>query len=353
MRTATFAILAAGSVLTIPAAAQQPEELVELETVLVVGEQPGPGLWKVSKDDYVLWILAAHAPLPKEMRWRSAEIESRIAGSQEVLYGGGVGIAPNIGLLRALTLIPAAMNSARLPGERKLADVLPAETYARWRALREKYLPRDKDTERMRPVFALQRLRSAALRSSGLSGGPDVREVVGDLRKKHKVKPNMLPAAHRVVRVENPRAMFRGLSRLEMPDLACFTRELDAFEEELENARQRANAWARGDVATLRGLYREQTLEEALESNCVRTLMLAMASGEGEDAEHMGRMLADLEWHARWAGVQAEQEWLAAAEAALAKNSSTFAVLPLDDLLRSEGPLAKLRARGCVVEEPR
>ena len=50
-------------------------ETTTLEPVLVTGEQPGPGLWKVSKGDHVLWILGAQYPLPKKMLWRGREVE--------------------------------------------------------------------------------------------------------------------------------------------------------------------------------------------------------------------------------------------------------------------------------------
>jgi hypothetical protein len=44
--------------------------------------------------------------------------------------------------------------------------------------------------------------------------------------------------------------------------------------------------------------------------------------------------------------------WLLAAENALASNVSSFSVLGIDELLQPDGLLAKLRAKGYVVEEP-
>jgi hypothetical protein len=44
--------------------------------------------------------------------------------------------------------------------------------------------------------------------------------------------------------------------------------------------------------------------------------------------------------------------WLAEAERALASNASTVAVLPMRDVLRTDGYLAGLRTRGYVVTEP-
>ena len=49
-----------------------------LAPVTVSGVQPGPGLWKVSRGDHVLWLLGTTSALPANMQWRSDEVE-RIA----------------------------------------------------------------------------------------------------------------------------------------------------------------------------------------------------------------------------------------------------------------------------------
>jgi hypothetical protein len=61
LRTGTLLALAA------TVSAQQPQPDVVLGEVLVIGEQPGPALWKVSTDDHVLWIMGTYSPLPKQM----------------------------------------------------------------------------------------------------------------------------------------------------------------------------------------------------------------------------------------------------------------------------------------------
>src|SRR3954471_238877 len=76
----------------------------DLEQVLVTGEQPGPGLWKVSKGDHVLWILGTNSPVPKRMQWHSKEVERAIAESQEVI--GNVQVKIDIGFFRSLLLLP-------------------------------------------------------------------------------------------------------------------------------------------------------------------------------------------------------------------------------------------------------
>jgi hypothetical protein len=44
--------------------------------------------------------------------------------------------------------------------------------------------------------------------------------------------------------------------------------------------------------------------------------------------------------------------WTAEAESSLVKNTSTFAVIPMENLLAKDGPLDRLRAKGYTVEEP-
>jgi len=49
------------------------------QTILVSGQRPGPGLWKVSKGDHVMWVFGTYGPLPKGMEWRSKDAERKIA----------------------------------------------------------------------------------------------------------------------------------------------------------------------------------------------------------------------------------------------------------------------------------
>jgi hypothetical protein len=323
-----------------------------LDTFVVSGDQPGPGLWKVSKGDHVLWVLAAYSPLPKTMTWRTHQVEARIAESQEVLYAGNVDIGVNIGMFRALTLIPAALKAGKIPDGKTLKDVLPPETYARWLALRQKYMGKDDDAERSRPAIAIEQLRGAAMQKSNLMGGPNVYAVVGDIRKKHKIPRNTLPPVKRTVRVENPRGMLKAAQKLELPDVECFTRELDKIEPEIERARELANAWSRGDVAKLRSMHRNLTFKEFLNESCANALMTALREGNSTNAAHLNRTLADTEWHAELASMQSQIDWVAAAQVSLAKNQSTFAVLSVADVFRADGHLAKLRELGYTVEEP-
>jgi flavin-binding protein dodecin len=47
---------------------------------------------------------------------------------------------------------------------------------------------------------------------------------------------------------------------------------------------------------------------------------------------------------------KSRQKWLSAAEEALSRNTTTFAVLPVNEVLESDGLIAQLEARGYSVE---
>ncbi len=337
------------SALAWPAGPEKPEEL---ETVVVTGEQPGPGLWKVSKGDHVMWVLATYGPLPKAMSWNTREIESKIAESQQVLYAPGISVAPNIGLFRGITMIPAALKASKLPDDHTLKDVLPAETYARWLGLRQKYGAKDDDIERYRPSIAIEMLREAMVKKLGLAGGPNVNEVVGDLRKKHKVARNQPPQVTRTVRVENPRGMLKSASKLEAPDADCFIRRLDTMEADVQRTREIANAWSRGNVARLREAFKVRSVDEQLQESCAYVLMTALQEGGTQDGARAKKTLTDFMWHAEQASVQAQINWVAAAQKSLENNRSTFALLPVANLFRPDGHLEKLRALGYSIEAP-
>ena len=111
-----------------------------IEEVTVSGEQPGPGLWKISKDGHVMWLLGALQPLPKKMSWRSRSVEAAIAESQALLSVPKVDAG--IGFFRGMTLLPAMLGARKNPEGAKLQEVLPPDLYARWLALKARYIGR-------------------------------------------------------------------------------------------------------------------------------------------------------------------------------------------------------------------
>lgn len=331
-------IIAATLVSTIalaqPSAPTRPTSLPESdgETLLVVGTQPGPGMWKVSNGDKVLWIVGTQSPVPQKMNWRAKGVEAIVAKSQEVLGEPALTVSiKQIGYFRALTLYPSAMEAQKNPDNAVLRDIIPPAQYARWLVLRDKYVDgyntQDNDIERWRPVFAALTLYSHAIRKIGMTNRSPVWPKVQEAAKKHKVKITEVkyqPA------IDNARAAVKALNQTRLDDLACFGKTLDRLETDIGAMRARANAWAVGDIDAIRAL---PAIDQRTE--CTNALQNAHATkllGVG----NLESKLADT--------------WLRAADAALKKNAVTLAVLPITQMVAPRGYLAQLRERGYSVE---
>jgi hypothetical protein len=134
------------------------------------------------------------------------------------------------------------------------------------------------------------------------------------------------------LKLEDPKKAIKEFSGSPLGDVECFRKTLERLETDLTGMTLRANAWAIGDIEALRALpYDDQNRA------CIRAMLEAgVAQKRGLDTLPQ----------------QVEAEWLAAAETALRDNPSTFALLPISELLKPDGYLTKLQAKGYVVEAP-
>lgn len=306
-----------------------PGDVRDLPTLVVTGVQPGPGLWKVSKGEHVLWVLGTLSPLPRGIQWDSSAVAQALAQSQEVLSSPSVEIKSNTGFFGRLALIPTAFKARKNPDGRKLQQVVGERDYARWQVLKSRYVGGDRGIEQWRPVFAALELYDKAIRKSGMRRGGVVEPVVEKLARQYKLK-TVEPEVR--ITIDNPKQALREFAATSLDDRECFTRTLDRIEGDLGTMVVRANAWSIGDVQTLR----EQPFSNQFTACSAAFTGAALARKHG---------IADL-------SQRIERTWIAAAEAALARNRSTFATLPIAELLKPDGYLAKLQARGYEVEAP-
>lgn len=318
--------------LAAPAAWPQAEPAADApEKVVVVGQRPGPGLWKVSKDEHVLWIFGTYSPLPDKMVWRSRQVETVLAQSQELLglptAGVSVGWSNSLNMLTALPFIIGVTKNA--DGAR-LQDVVPAPVYARWTPLKAKYIGDDAGIETERPIFAAQKLFGNALKQSGLGSDRDVVASIYKMAKSAGVKITPISIS---IPIENPRGAVRDFKKSALDDLDCFTKTIDRLEVDVDAMRARANAWATGDIDTMRKLtFPDQ--EQACKAAFTNSAWVKSLKG-AEALEQRRREL-----------------WLAAAEKSLAANQSTLALLPVSQIMSPDGLVAALQAKGYLVEQP-
>ena len=352
-------LLSAGMPSVLPAADPAPSD--EMETVLVTGEQPGPGLWKVSRDGHSLWIFGTIGEVPKSLNWRTHELEARIAESQEVIYPGWPRVELDIGVFHALSLVPAAFKAAKNPNGATLKDVLTPDTYATWLRLRKRYLEDDADIDKYRPMVAEEQLTNAIGREYRFPmplGSVD--SVVHRLAKKHKVKVHTLPMVERKIKVAGARATLKAARQVDFAEGECFGRNLLRMERLIAEGRMKfdiapVNAWAQGDLEALRPLL--SVVDKDPREDCEMAALEALMSRSAEEVPEALRTgfslinkQADLQVEA---AAEAERNWVDAMEAALASNESTVAVVPIWLAWNPTVYVGRLRAKGYAVEEPR
>ncbi len=303
--------------------------VTDVTPVMVTGETPGPGLWMVSKNGHVMWLLGTQSPVPADMSWKSDQVNQIIAQSQEVIAPASASVKSDIGFFGKLALLPSLVGARNNPEGRTLDQVLTPELYARWKVLKEKYIGRDNGVEKFRPIFAAQELYDKAIEKSGLKSSNIVWPIVVAATQQYAVKVTK-PRVE--MKVESPKAMIKEFKKSPLDDLACFTRTIERLETDLDAMKQRANAWATGDLEAMRALpFTDQR------AACEAAIMSATVVEKGGMTNLPTRV---------------SEAWLAAVDTAMAANDTTFAVLPMSEILKPDGYLAKLAARGYSVLEP-
>lgn len=310
-----------------------PDEVLETPAELpaqihVTAQRPGPGLWKVTHGEHVLWVFGTYAPLPKKMEWRSHKVEKAIAGSQE--YIGPPSGEFKVGLFQTVTALPSLIGVKNNPDGGTLRDLLTEQEYAEWQALKQRYGMTSDSVERLRPLFAGQELMQAAREQAGLASDQSVRKQLLALVKQYKLKQTSSKIS---VPVENARAAVKNVKRNALGDNVCLVTTMHSLERDIAEARARAEAWAQGDIGQLRSLNLGADAHACFDS---------MANSAGLDAVP-GMRTAKQDSHTLW---------LTNAERALTTNRASFALLNMADILAPRGLLAQLAAKGYTVQAP-
>lgn len=304
----------------------QPRTEETLDEVVVSGEQPGPGLWKVTNGANTLWVLGTYTPLPRDMKWRAREVESVIARSQTVIAPAEV--EAGIGFFTGVRLLPTLLRARAIPDDGTLAEVLQPALYSRWAVLAKRYSLPDK-VERWRPVLAGFVLRDEAMDAAHLSDREIAWPVVEKLAKRHDV---MIRRPTVALDIKDPKGLIKDYTRINVSAEAdCLETIVVQIEHGIPQLQSLANAWATGDVAALRNVETDPA-----EARCRDALMGSSRLGsEIKEAQRRYR-----------------QEILLAWEGALQRDGNALALAAVDELVARDGLLQELRDRGYVVSEP-
>lgn len=299
--------------------------------VVVEGEQPGPGLWLVRSPDHQheLYILGTLSPLPAKMQWQSKQMDRVIANAQEVIRPPYVSFSVDVGWFKGLMLLPKMLGARKNPDGKTLQETVSPKSYARWQVLKARYIGGDGGVEKWRPLFAAQELYKEAMKKQGLDSGKSVTE---QMNKAIETYHPAVTVVKEEIKVTDVKPLLKEWSKTTLDDLACFDNTMTQLEANVDAMRARANAWATGDIAGLRTLPPAYQWEACI--NALNESGIGKRLGFGDSEKKV------------------RAKWMAAAEAALAKNTVTFAVVPINSLLGEQGYLAKLQAKGNTVIAP-
>jgi uncharacterized protein YbaP (TraB family) len=331
-------LLLAGTMLLLasaayPLSAAQPD-VPALDEVRVESA-PSPMMWRVSKDEHVLWIIGTISPLPKALPWNTAQLEAVVKESGEVIAPIGFRGTVKGGTWTLVRNLPALLRLRKNADGALLRNLLPPEQYRRWQAQFAAVTGKkpDKDAEVMRPMLLADIMYFEALKSHGLAE----RNIVGPELAK-LAAANKVPIRNREVEVplgdnkavKDIMTEFRALPRDR--ELECLVATMDFIDQQLPKAADRARAWANGDRALLAedltGLTREPCTLTSLRESSLK------------------QRLEQLE-------AQSRQDFLDAAGYALLGRKSSVTTLPIQFIGGPRSLLDELRANGYTVESPR
>jgi uncharacterized protein YbaP (TraB family) len=287
------------------------------EEIIVTAERAGPGMWHVHRGDANVWLLGSISPLPRDITWRSKQVESVLESASQVLIQKPM----EISVPRILWMLIADRKYLMVTGGKRLKDVLPPELHARFAAQRAKVGEDDDKWERYRPIIAAAFLQQASFHQVNLSMRLDLGAALRALAKKHGVRIEEVKVAGVSDMLEALKTMPPATER------TCVEASLSTLETGLPRLVDRAQAWASGNV---------ERIENTPQLKEVDACRNALDAGKGA-LDVIARI---------------RQTWLDNIEKYLRSAGTTVAVVNLDLMLERGGLLDQLRAKGYDIDAP-
>jgi uncharacterized protein YbaP (TraB family) len=304
-------------VLASPAVAQQPAAEVDLgspvvEELEVVAKLPGPALWRARGEGAEVIILGGVTPLPHSLVWDTSRVEQALDGARQLL----IPPRPKVGVFDGLGLLLGG--TGRFKDKETLEAELGEPLRARFAAARTAARKEPSRYEKWKPQVAGFLLVNDFRDAAGLSSakpastltklakakGVPVRSV-GDFR--------LVPLAKEAAKLDKAASV------------ACLQDAVSQVEIEARDAQALAAAWAEGDLRGVRAHYGPPALER-----CVQQAASVNALIENRTEQGVQAILG-----------------------ALSQGGKTVAVVDLNYLLRPNGVLDRLKARGVAIDVPR
>ncbi|MHB8287064.1 MAG: TraB/GumN family protein [Caulobacteraceae bacterium] len=296
-----------------PWAAAQPQgESTVVQELLVTKHLPGPALWRVSRGESEVVILGGLTPLPHMLVWDTGRVAHALDGANALLMPP----RPKVGFFDGLTFL---MNkgSLQLPHGKTLETALPPAERARFLNLMRIIHAKPDTYERWKPAVAGLILIGDYRRAAGLSDGKPG-TTVEKLAQADHVPVRYVGDFQAAPYVKT----IAGLS--DAANIACFHAAMDDIDQESAHAPATAHAWANADLKTVGKTYTVSVFERCL---------MQVPSLQG---------LVD----------RGTAQGVSVIEDALSHQGKSVAVIDLNFLLRPNGVLDRLKAKGDEISLP-
>lgn len=311
-------LMMAWALMVLPARAQPdpakaPEEWADIESVTVRGE-PGPAVWRLTRGASEVWILGMVGPMPRDMEWNRATVADTLDDARALLLPPRA----DFNLVDAAWFLIRHGSELRLPRGQRLEDSLPPDLRGRFTAAITAIGADAQDYRTDIPIRAAVRLGQDFQKKAGL-GYREPRATVESLASRKRI------STAPVYRFEVMDAV-RNLLKLTLDQQrACLSQAVEDVTWARAHATPAARAWAVGDIRTVKDHYSESRLFA-----CV----IAQVERAGD------------------INARATAETVAAIDTALNQPGKTVALVAMGPLLRRDGVLARLKARGIKIEAP-
>jgi len=345
------------------------------DEIIVLGERRGPRLLRVENALPAglaeVFILLSVDTVPKDLDWDETQVAQVLEETDEVL------ILPDaeIGAGNRTRLIGTMLNTMLFNRDRimmakntSLDDKVGAELAARFRRARarleaikaeRKADRKNSDGEddtglaeddltpeetavnkrleklepgRMHPFFQAQSLIASAYDAGDLTDFERIEKRIAKLANKSPRKPNpkVRPIVEIDVRYKDIKTILKSVkSYSDETNRLCIENAIVFVEEELSDEVALANAWARGDFATLKAL----AADDPSQSPCLK----AVSAEIGGLKTLGGQSLDDYDWPSLW---------LDELIAALGRPGVRLAIVPAATWLREDGIRERLASSG-------
>ncbi len=297
-------------------AAQPSDTSAVVEELVIEGRPLGPALWKVKRGEAELIVLGGLAPLPHQLKWTSPRLE-RALGVADLLLVPPQG-RPQLSDLPGMTLRVASLRQGL---GQKLEPNLSPDLRARFVQARERLGMGPGRYDHWKPAIAGFILLADFRDHEGLSTGKPATTVQRMVKTQHGHRLKIEPMAdiHLGAMVKSAASLTPAQHE------ACLSAALNDIEAETARARTAAQAWAVGDLATVRANASADLLDRCL-------LQLPSLTNLLEQDTAQSVMSLDR---------------------ALSHGGTTVAIIDLRLLLRANGVLDRLKAKGAEISVPR